>query len=124
MLFFLFQIKNSSIPTFFTNRALCYLKLKQWELAAQDCKRALEMDSNVVKGHFFYGQAVLELNYYDDAIKSLTRGMKVHSISMYTSSLYGRCLTSVSFQICNLYAWYRHGRPSRYICIDLIFIRS
>lgn len=66
-------IKNPSMPTFLTNRALCYLKLSQWELACQDCKRALDMDPNLVKGHFFMGQALLELENFDDAIKYLQR---------------------------------------------------
>lgn len=68
------QSKNPSVATFFTNRALCYLKIKQWELACQDCKRALEVDGSLVKGHFFNGQAQLEMNMYDEAIGSLTRG--------------------------------------------------
>ncbi|XP_067136697.1 E3 ubiquitin-protein ligase CHIP isoform X2 [Centruroides vittatus] len=67
------KIKNPLIPTYFTNRALCYLKLHQWELACQDCRRALDMDSTSVKGHFFLGQALLELESYDDAIKYLQR---------------------------------------------------
>lgn len=66
-------IKNPLIPTYFTNRALCYLKLQQWELACQDCRRALDMDSTSVKGHFFLGQALLELENYDEAIKYLQR---------------------------------------------------
>jgi len=66
-------IKNPSVPTYFTNRALCYLKLQQWELACQDCRRALDADQSLVKGHFFLGQALLELEAYDEAIKHLQR---------------------------------------------------
>ncbi|XP_013771924.1 E3 ubiquitin-protein ligase CHIP-like [Limulus polyphemus] len=66
-------IKNPTMPTFFTNRALCYVKLQQWEMAIQDCRRALDMDSSSVKGHFFMGQALLELENFDDAIKYLQR---------------------------------------------------
>jgi len=66
-------IKTSSVPTYFTNRGLCYLKLKQWELACQDCKRALDLDSSLVKGHFFLGQALLELDSCDEAIVHLQR---------------------------------------------------
>lgn len=62
------------MSTLFTNRALCHLKQKQWDVACQDCKRALEMDSSLVKGHFFLGQALLELTLYDEAIPSLLRG--------------------------------------------------
>lgn len=66
-------IKSPSTPTFFTNRALCYLKLKNWDQALQDCRRALDLDRSVVKGHFFMGQALVELSLYDEAISSLKR---------------------------------------------------
>lgn len=68
------QIKNPTNATYFTNRALCYLKLKRWEQSCQDCRRALDMDQNLVKGHFFLGQSLLELEYFDEAIKHLQRG--------------------------------------------------
>lgn len=32
------------------------------------------MDPNLVKGHFFLGQALLEMDNYDEAIKYLQRG--------------------------------------------------
>lgn len=73
--FFYLQIKNPTNPTYFTNRALCYLKTKRWDLSCQDCRRALDMDQNLVKGHFFLGQALIELEYYDEAIKHLQRGL-------------------------------------------------
>lgn len=66
-------IKNPSMPTYFTNRALCHLKMKRWDSSCQDCRRALDMDSTLVKAHFFLGQALLELDNYDEAIKHLQR---------------------------------------------------
>uniref|UniRef100_A0A6M2DLD0 E3 ubiquitin-protein ligase CHIP n=1 Tax=Xenopsylla cheopis TaxID=163159 RepID=A0A6M2DLD0_XENCH len=66
-------IKNPNMATYFTNRALCHLKLKRWDASCQDCRRALDMDSNLIKGHFFLGQALLELELYDEAIKHLQR---------------------------------------------------
>lgn len=66
-------IKSPLTAAYFTNRALCYLKLQQWELACQDCRRALELDSSSVKGHFFLGQALQEMEYYDEAVKYLQR---------------------------------------------------
>lgn len=66
-------IKNPNMPTYFTNRALCHLKMKRWEASCQDCRRALDMDANLVKGHFFLGQALLEMDNYDEAIKHLQR---------------------------------------------------
>ncbi|CAN8002894.1 unnamed protein product [Ixodes hexagonus] len=66
-------IKSPSTATYFTNRALCYLKLHQWELACQDCRRSLDLDCTSVKGHFFLGQALLEVDNCDEAVKYLQR---------------------------------------------------
>ncbi|XP_037287273.2 STIP1 homology and U-box containing protein 1 isoform X1 [Rhipicephalus microplus] len=66
-------IKSPSTATYFTNRALCYLKLQQWELACQDCRRALDLDPSSIKGHFFLGQALQEMDNYDEAVKYLQR---------------------------------------------------
>lgn len=66
-------IKNPNTALFFTNRALCHLKLRQWDKALQDCQRALDIDRSWVKGHFFMGQAFVEQAMYDEAITSLKR---------------------------------------------------
>ncbi|XP_043274673.1 E3 ubiquitin-protein ligase CHIP [Venturia canescens] len=68
-------IKNPNQALYFTNRALCHLKLKKWESSCQDCRRALDMDPCLVKGHFFLGLALLELELYDEAIKHLQRAV-------------------------------------------------
>lgn len=67
--------KNRTQPQYFTNRALCYLKLKRWEASCQDCRQALEIDASVVKGHFFLGLALLELEQFDEAVKHLQRAV-------------------------------------------------
>lgn len=66
-------IHDPSVATYYTNRALCYLKLKMWDSVCQDCRRAIETDPNLVKAYFFQGQALCELEYYDEAIASLKR---------------------------------------------------
>ncbi|KAL2717499.1 E3 ubiquitin-protein ligase CHIP-like [Vespula squamosa] len=68
-------IKNPTQALYFTNRALCHLKLKRWESSCQDCRRALDIDPCSVKGHFFLGLALLESELYDEAVKHLQRGM-------------------------------------------------
>ncbi len=73
------KVRNPSVPTFFTNRALCYLKLQQWDSSCQDCRRALDMEPNLIKGHFFLGQALLETEHFDDAIKHLQRGIQINT---------------------------------------------
>lgn len=71
-------LKNPNTATYFTNRALCFLKLRNWEQASQDSQRALELDRNLVKGHFFLGQALVELAMYDEAISHL---VKAHDLA-------------------------------------------
>nr|SVE70588.1 EOG090X0AJZ [Daphnia similis]SVE71214.1 EOG090X0AJZ [Daphnia similis]SVE71846.1 EOG090X0AJZ [Daphnia similis]SVE72472.1 EOG090X0AJZ [Daphnia similis] len=66
-------LKNASVPQYYTNRALCSIKLGRWDSVVQDCKTALELDSTWVKGHFFLGQALMEKECYEEAIKYLRR---------------------------------------------------
>lgn len=66
-------IKNPNTALFFTNRALCYLKQRQWDKVHQDCQRSLDLDRSWVKGHFFMGQAYMEQHLYDEAISALKR---------------------------------------------------
>lgn len=66
-------IKNPDVAHYFTNRALCHLKLQKWDQACTDCRRALDMDPSLVKGHFFMGQALFESENYDEAVKHLQR---------------------------------------------------
>uniref|UniRef100_A0A8C6ZQH6 E3 ubiquitin-protein ligase CHIP n=3 Tax=Nothoprocta TaxID=8806 RepID=A0A8C6ZQH6_NOTPE len=65
--------RNPLVAVYYTNRALCYLKMQQHDKALADCKRALELDSQSVKAHFFLGQCQLEMESYDEAIANLQR---------------------------------------------------
>lgn len=53
-------IKNSKNIKYYTNRALCYIRLKKFEEAINDCKRAIEIDKNSLKGNYLLGQAIIE----------------------------------------------------------------
>ncbi|XP_044585932.1 E3 ubiquitin-protein ligase CHIP [Cotesia glomerata] len=85
-------IKNPAQAPYFTNRALCHLKLKRWESSCQDCRRALDMDPCLVKGHFFLGLALLELEAFDEAIKHLQRAV---DLAKEQKLNYGDDMTSV-----------------------------
>lgn len=64
-------ISGLNDATLHTNRAVCYLKLGQWQEAIGDCQQAIQIDSSLVKGHFFMGQALVELKKFDDALVCL-----------------------------------------------------
>lgn len=65
--------KNPSDPKFFTNRALCQIKLRHWDCGAEDCRHALELDPSHIKAHFFLGHTLVEDERYDEAITSFRR---------------------------------------------------
>jgi len=62
---------NPNIPTYYTNRALCYMKNNRFPQAVQDARAALDRDSTLVKGHFYLGSSLLELDKTDESIKHL-----------------------------------------------------
>ncbi|XP_063001645.1 mitochondrial import receptor subunit TOM34 [Elgaria multicarinata webbii] len=60
----------------YTNRALCYLNLKQYKEAIQDCSEALQIDPKSVKAFYRRAQAYKELKDYKSSkadINSLLR---------------------------------------------------
>jgi len=62
---------NPNVPTYYTNRALAYMKNNRFPQAVQDARAALERDSTLVKGHFYLGSSLLELEKTDESIKHL-----------------------------------------------------
>jgi STIP1 family protein 1 len=67
--------KNPSNPQYYTNRALTGLRLSRFADVIADCRAALEIDPTCVKGHFFMGQAMCELDNLDDGVKHLQRAI-------------------------------------------------
>ncbi|KAK7582459.1 hypothetical protein V9T40_013904 [Parthenolecanium corni] len=65
----------SEDPTFFCNRAQCYLQTKQWAEAVTDCNRAIELDCSYVKAHYRKGLALKELNNITEARRSLLKAL-------------------------------------------------
>ncbi|NXY80937.1 TOM34 protein, partial [Alcedo cyanopectus] len=60
----------------YTNRALCYLALKQYKEAAQDCTEALRLDPKNVKALYRRAQALKELKDYKSGIADIKSLLK------------------------------------------------
>jgi len=53
-------IKNPKNTVYYTNRALCNIRLRKFEDAIYDCKKAIDIDKNSLKGNYLLGQAIIE----------------------------------------------------------------
>lgn len=51
--------------------------MKIYEKACEDCKRALDIDPKLIKGHFFLGLSLMEMESYDEAIKHLSQAQNL-----------------------------------------------
>ncbi|XP_014796714.1 PREDICTED: mitochondrial import receptor subunit TOM34 [Calidris pugnax] len=60
----------------YTNRALCYLTLKQYKDAVQDCTEALRLDPKNVKALYRRAQALKELKDYKSSIADIKSLLK------------------------------------------------
>ncbi|NXS99964.1 TOM34 protein, partial [Jacana jacana] len=60
----------------YTNRALCYLTLKQYKEAVQDCTEALKLDPKNVKALYRRAQALRELKDYKSSIVDIKSLLK------------------------------------------------
>ncbi|XP_025421137.1 E3 ubiquitin-protein ligase CHIP-like isoform X2 [Sipha flava] len=83
-------VKNHIVPEYFTNRALCFLRLNKWNEAYSDCCQALELDSEHIKGCFFLGKTLIELGKYDEALQKL---QKAHNLAKEKKINYGDDIT-------------------------------
>jgi len=63
--------KAPSNDVLFTNRALCKMKMKKFDDAAIDAREAISLQPMSVKGHYLLGQALYQLERYDESLKSL-----------------------------------------------------
>uniref|UniRef100_A0A8B9EKU5 TOM34 protein n=1 Tax=Anser cygnoides TaxID=8845 RepID=A0A8B9EKU5_ANSCY len=61
----------------YTNRALCYLTLKQHKEAVQDCTAALRLDPKNIKAFYRRAQALKELKDYKSSIADINSLLKI-----------------------------------------------
>ncbi|KAH9323037.1 hypothetical protein KI387_017676, partial [Taxus chinensis] len=65
---------------YWTNRALCHKKLKDWKRVEDDCRKALELDKVSVKALYLLGLAMLESKQFVEAIRLLDKAMELSKV--------------------------------------------
>ncbi|PKA51244.1 E3 ubiquitin-protein ligase CHIP [Apostasia shenzhenica] len=69
------------VAIYWTNRALCYFKRKDWARVEGDCRKAVKLDSSSVKAHYLLGLALLEKEDYAGGIKKLEKAFDLGRVS-------------------------------------------
>jgi len=77
------------VATYYTNRAICLLKLGNYNGAVADCTKSIEIDERSVKGYYFRGQALTEQKLFDEALADLKKAYQLsfEQIISYTSDI-------------------------------------
>lgn len=71
----------------FTNRALCYTKLKKYTAAMRDCQEALKIDANNVKAHLRIAECLEHVKKYESAIEHIDRALKIEPNNQFVQKL-------------------------------------
>jgi tetratricopeptide (TPR) repeat protein len=79
--------QNGEKATYYVNRALCYIKLKQWDKVYQDARHALDLDPNYIKAHAYLGQYYIEQQRYDEAIICFKQALELCKVCFRTKNL-------------------------------------
>lgn len=70
-------IKLNRDPVYFCNRAAAYCRLEQYDLAIQDCRTALALDSNYSKAWGRMGLAFSCQNRYEQAAEAYKKALEI-----------------------------------------------
>ncbi|KYO42163.1 mitochondrial import receptor subunit TOM34 [Alligator mississippiensis] len=71
------SLKLNQESSTYTNRALCYLSLKQYKETIQDCTEALKLDAKNIKAFYRRAQAFKELKDYKSSIADVSSLLKI-----------------------------------------------
>lgn len=68
---------RSNDPKLFQNRALSRIRLSDWEGAKQDSRKAVELDHESMKAHYYLAQALLNLRHVGEAHKEAQKAYTI-----------------------------------------------
>ncbi|KDP45269.1 hypothetical protein JCGZ_15134 [Jatropha curcas] len=64
-----------NVPVYWTNRALCHRKRNDWAKVEEDCRKAIQLDSNSFKAHYMLGLALLQKDNLSEGVKELQKAL-------------------------------------------------
>lgn len=71
------QRTNPNLHVYYTNRALCHIKLENFDLAVADCSKAMELKPDFPKGYYRRGVALAALGKFKEAVRDFEALAKI-----------------------------------------------
>lgn len=64
-----------NVPIYWTNRALCHRRRNDWKRVEEDCRKAIQLDHNSVKAHYYLGLALLQKEQFAEGVRELEKAL-------------------------------------------------
>lgn len=69
-------VLKPSVSTYYTNRALCHLKLNQFDVMVKDCVTAIQLNDKNIKGYYLAGLAYMNQNEHQKGIEYFKKALQ------------------------------------------------
>lgn len=69
-------ISQAKDKTFYTNRALAFMKLKKFQKAAKDCEEAIKLDKTFAKAYIRHAECLMATGALKEALDSLNKAIE------------------------------------------------
>lgn len=70
---------DPNVAAYWSNKAACHEKLKQYELMAESSRMCIKADRSFIKGYFRLATALKNMNDLDGCVKALESGLAIQS---------------------------------------------